>query len=412
MKIFTLLKNSFSRVVAWVAIPVYVMGSGYSLWLGIQLGQPITIDGFLFTLGFGSFAAVGSLLVARCASYPVSWFMVTIGLVGGLFPTADAYAANILTTQGTPNHLAVFCAWLNQIYWMPMLALAMIYLPMFIPNGHLPSRRWLPVAILSSLSVAGVLVLNAFSETLTGQIIDYQIANPIGIKGLGSAVDTSFFPFLVFGLLVGLFSAVASLIVRFIHSKGDERQQIKWFLYAGTLIPLMIATNYLPNVFGAMVVGFILICLSTSIGIAILRYHLYDIDLLIRRTLQYFLLTSLLVLAYFGGIVLLQTLFRALTGEVSQVAIVISTLGIAALFNPLRRRIQDSVDHRFYRSKYDASRALSAFSQTARVEVELMQLAGALINVVDETVKPEKAALWLRQSPSNSSHQTGQHGAR
>ena len=398
MKIFTLLKNSFSRVVAWVELPVFVMGSGYSLWLGIQLGQPVTIDGFLFTLGFGSFAAVGSLLVARCPSNPVSWFMVTIGLVGGLFPTADAYAAYILTTQGTPNLLAVFCAWLNQIYWIPLLGLALIYLPLLFPDGHLPSRRWLPVTILASLAVVGALVINAFSETLNGQIIDYQITNPIGIKGLGSAVDTSFFPFLVIGLLVGLFSAVASLIVRFIHSKGAERQQIKWFLFAVTLIPLMITTNYLPNIFGAFVVGVILVCLSTAIGVAVLRYHLYDIDLIIRRTLQYSILTGLLVLVYFGGIVLLQSIIRSLTGDVSQVAIVISTLGIAALFNPLRHRSQDFVDRRFYRSKYDAARVLSAFAQTARDEVEMNRLSGALLEIVVDAMQPEKASLWLRDS--------------
>ena len=398
MKIFTLLKNSFSRVVAWVELPVFVMRSGYSLWLGIQLGQPITIDGFLFTLGFGSFAAVGSLLVARCPSNLVSWFMVTIGLVGGLFPTADAYAAYILTTQGTPNLLAVFCAWLNQIYWIPLLGLALIYLPLLFPDGHLPSRRWLPVTILASLAVVGALVINAFSETLNGQIIDYQITNPIGIKGLGSAVDTSFFPFLVIGLLVGLFSAVASLIVRFIHSKGAERQQIKWFLFAVALIPLMITTNYLPNIFGAFVVGVILVCLSIAIGVAVLRYHLYDIDLIIRRTLQYSILTGLLVLVYFGGIVLLQSIIRSLTGDVSQVAIVISTLGIAALFNPLRHRSQDFVDRRFYRSKYDAARVLSAFAQTARDEVEMNRLSGALLEIVVDAMQPEKASLWLRDS--------------
>ena len=324
--------------------------------------------------------------------------MVTIGLVGGLFPTADAYAAYILTTQGTPNLLAVFCAWLNQIYWIPLLGLALIFLPLLFPDGHLPSRRWLPVTILASLAVVGALVINAFSETLNGQIIDYQITNPIGIKGLGSAVDTSFFPFLVIGLLVGLFSAVASLIVRFIHSKGAERQQIKWFLFAVALIPLMITTNYLPNIFGAFVVGVILVCLSTAIGVAVLRYHLYDIDLIIRRTLQYSILTGLLVLVYFGGIVLLQSIIRSLTGDVSQVAIVISTLGIAALFNPLRHRSQDFVDRRFYRSKYDAARVLSAFAQTARDEVEMNRLSGALLEIVVDAMQPEKASLWLRDS--------------
>ena len=393
-----ILRHALSRAVAWTALPIFVVGSGYSFWLGIQIGQAVTIDGFILTLGFGSFAAVGSLLVARRPSNPVSWIVVSIGMVGGLFPTADAYTAYIMMTRGSPNLLAVICAWLDEIYWMPMLAMAMIYLPLLFPDGHLPSRRWLPVAALAGLSMIGVLAINAFTETLTGQIINYQIANPIGIKGLAPSVDNPLFPFLVFGILLSLFGAVASVIVRFRRSRGLERQRLKWFLGAGALIPLMITTAYLPNVLGAFIVGFILVCLSTAIGTAVLRYRLYDIDILIRRTLQCSLLTGLLALVYFGGIVLLQSIFRALTGEASQFAIVISTLGIAALFSPLRLRVQEFIDRRFYRKKYDAERSLAQFAVIARDEVDLQALAASLLGVVQETMQPDKASLWIRKS--------------
>ena len=220
-----------------------------------------------------------------------------------------------------------------------------------------------------------------------------------------------------------LVASIASLIhAGFTQRDAVSQAQLRWaissFVFGIGLFLLNFPTafNWVSN----MTVVYVLLFLSSfsfaAIGIgfsvAVLRYRLFDIDVIIRRTLQYTLVTGLLVLVYLGSIVLLQSVFHVLTGEVSQVAIVISTLGIAALFNPLRHRTQDIVDRRFYRSKYDADRALSAFSQTARDEVELVQLVGALIAVVDETVQPQKAALWFTKSLSNSSLQSGKHGSR
>lgn len=216
-----------------------------------------------------------------------------------------------------------------------------------------------------------------------------------------SALETVGIPIIFSGFVLILFSQ----IYRYMRvSNQIERAQTRWVIVGLAVIVLSLLA--LPLVTGRFDVmndsgylgdidSLVMILIPITIGVSVLRFHLFDIDVIIRRTLQYTLVTGLLVLVYFGSIVVLQSIFHALTGDDSQVAIVISTLGIVALFNPIRHRIQVFVDRRFYRSKYDAARALSAFSQTARAEVELSQLVGALIGVIDETVYPEKVSLWL-----------------
>jgi hypothetical protein len=195
------------------------------------------------------------------------------------------------------------------------------------------------------------------------------------------------------------------LIIRYRRAQEIERQQIKWLLYVTVLFaitysvtgmnsdspsPLIRALNFLSVP--------LLLAIPVAIAIAILRYRLYDIDILIRRTLQYSLLTGLLALVYFGGVVLLQSIFHALTGEDSQFAIVISTLGIAALFSPLRLRVQAFIDQRFYRRKYDAEQSLAQFAAIARDEVDQENLTAALLGTVGQAVQPEKVSLWVPKS--------------
>jgi hypothetical protein len=208
------------------------------------------------------------------------------------------------------------------------------------------------------------------------------------------------FIFVNFGLL-GL-SAV-SLVLRLRRAVGVERQQLKWFVYAVALFALV----FPPSVFalgdGRLIVV-LLPLVPAAAGIAILRYQLYDIDILINRTLVYGLLTASLILVYIGGVVALQYVFRALTGEESQLAVVASTLAIAALFTPLRRRIQDVIDRRFYRSKYDAQKTLEAFSAKLRGGTDLEQLDGDLLGAVRETVQPAHVSLWLREPTDHSGH--------
>ena len=198
-------------------------------------------------------------------------------------------------------------------------------------------------------------------------------------------------------------AVILSLILRFYHSRGEERLQLKWFTYAvavGLLTPLLLST-LAPAAFEvlgrlAWTLGFL--SLPVSAAVAILKYRLYDIDRIINRTLVYAALTAVLILVYVGGVFSLQYLFRALTGETSQLAVVASTLAIAALFGPLRRRIQELIDRRFYRSKYDAARTVEAFSARLREETDLAALADDLTEVARTTMRPSHVSLWLRES--------------
>ena len=249
--------------------------------------------------------------------------------------------------------------------------------------------------------VAGTVAVALWPETAAGfDLTD----NPLGIEvatDVLNPVET-----IMYGLAL---VATISLLVRLRRSKGVERQQVKWFTYAVVVLATSALLAYVvlesigirwlewvslvPVMVG--VVG-----LPVAVGIAILRYRLYNIDLLINRTLVYGSLTVVLALVYSGSVVLFQELFRTLTGSDSQFAVVVSTLAIAALFQPLRRRIQASIDRRFYRKKYDARKTLEAFSAKLRDETDLDSLSGDLTGVVKETMQPTHVSLWLRSDPT------------
>jgi hypothetical protein len=213
-------------------------------------------------------------------------------------------------------------------------------------------------------------------------------------------------------MLVAGLGAMISVFVRFRRARGDERQQIKWFAFAAalTLVWYLVfgqSTRELPEAIVALASILVLQTIPVATGIAILRYRLYDIDRIINRTLVYGSLTVTLVALYFGGIVVLQRIFVTLTGQQSTLAVVASTLLIAALFTPLRRRIQGFIDRRFYRSKYDARKTLEAFSAQLREETDLNALSEDLVGVVRETMQPAHVSLWLRPEASPKGTQAG-----
>jgi hypothetical protein len=246
--------------------------------------------------------------------------------------------------------------------------------------------------------LATTLVLGAVSP---GPFPEFPSAsNPFGVEGAKPSESV-----LAAGQLGGLACVVAtllSLILRFYFSRGEERLQLKWFTYAavvGLSTPLLLS-SLAPAVFRmvgpfAWTLGFL--SLPISAGVAILKFRLYNIDLIINRTLVYGPLTAMLVTLYVGGVLLLQYAFRALSGGESQLAIVASTLLIAALFNPMRRRVQNFIDHLFYRKKYDAAKTLEAFSARLRDETDIEALNSELLSTVQETVQPEHVSLWLRK---------------
>ncbi len=203
-------------------------------------------------------------------------------------------------------------------------------------------------------------------------------------------------------VLLSCLASVISVLLRLDSARGDERQQMKWFTYAAAvlmgdfflIVPPAQAIAGPGAAFVFIMIG--LLGIPVAVGVAILKYRLYDIDRLINRTLVYGALTSILALVYLGSVVALQALFRSLTGEGSQLALVASTLAIAALFSPLRRRIQSFIDRRFYRRKYDARKTLEAFSAKLRDETDLDALSADLVGVVRETMQPAHVSLWLR----------------
>lgn len=393
--------RTLSRTAAWATMPVFLLGVGSLVWVERRLGLPTTFSELSLFLGFCGFALVGSLLIARRPHNPVSWIMAGIGLIVGVFPPAENYAAYVMSTRGSPDALAVFGAWANEIYWFQLLGLALIYLPLLFPDGRLLSRRWLPVAVIPGLALVGFAAIGAVREILYGQNVDYQIANPIGIPGMPPAEEHPLFGLLALGFFIGLGGAFASVAVRFRRSQGVARQQLKWFLFAAALAPALFGPttllgNFLPPVVDDILFALVLIAMPAAVAVAILRYRLYDIDYLIRRTLAYGALTGALALVYFGSVTLIQSLFAAASGQQSALAIVASTLLIAALFAPLRQRLQALIDRRFYRRKYDAEQVLAAFAATARDEVDMEKLTAALLGVMGETMQPTHVSLWLR----------------
>ena len=279
--------------------------------------------------------------------------------------------------------------------WLPSVTLTITFLFPLFPHRRLLSPRWRPVAWLAAgLTVVAVV----FFALAPWDLLDPGVParNPFGIEGLrdlGVAVAT---PVFVIGIPTVLLS-LTSLVLRFRRSRGEERQQLKWFVYAGVL---SVGAVLLPSAASSFLQLLVLPLLPVAAGIAILRYRLYDIDIVINRTLVYGALTASLAAVYFGGVTATQAIFRALTGqeEQPQIAIVISTLVIAALFMPLRRRIHGFIDRRSYRSKYDARKTLEAFSAKLRDETDLDALNAALVGVVRETMQPAHVSLWLRSS--------------
>ncbi len=326
---------------------------------------------------------------------PVGWFFVISAACFAVGEATFRYAVYGIVIDPGSLPAARAMAWPQTWLWAPGVALVIMFLPLYFPNGRLLSPRWRPavwLAISLSLSFA------IFSAFMPG------VANPLGIEALSpvlrvvEVVMVWMFPVVVF------FSA-ASLIVRFWRSRGEERQQMKWLTYAVAAMSVMILlTNWLDATNSVLypvvdtLTSLVFAGIPVAAEIAVLKYRLYEIDAIINRTVVYGSLTMVLALVYLGGVVSLQYVFRVLTGGGSQAAIVASTLAIAALFNPLRRRVQAFVDRRFYRRKYDAAKTLAAFSTRLRDETDLEWLGDELVSVVHETVQPEHVSLWLRPS--------------
>ncbi|MBA3702125.1 MAG: hypothetical protein H0W79_04750 [Rubrobacteraceae bacterium] len=338
-------------------------------------------------LGIIGAPILGGLIASRRPRNAYGWLWLGFGLGLGLQSLAMSYEAYTLVVE--PGSLAAPRSISHVLELGGQVALTLAPLLMLLfPTGRLPSPRWRPLAWIST--TAGAVLLS----------LVLLFGNP---EQVGGAISITAFA-IVFAIFTAILLSALSIVVRYRRTSGAERQQLKWFALAAVLIGvvavghLLFLDLLLPEAFLNLLDAATITGLYVAVGIAILRYRLYDIDRIINRTLVYGSLTVSLALVYFGGVASLQGLLRALTGQGSQLAIVASTLAIAALFNPLRRRIQSFIDRRFYRRKYDAAKTLEGFSARLRDETDLDELSSDLERVVREAMQPEHVSLWLRKS--------------
>ena len=349
--------------------------------------------------GFVAFAITGALVISRQPRNVVGWLLMIEGSAAFIWPL-DIYFNNLAQPPANPSLLFMVGLWFWGWLWL-WLIFPILFLLLFFPTGRVLSPRWRWVAALGVGLCAFFILYSTFSSSWVVQDDSWTVNNPIGFLQFE-------FPMLPWVILlfsfVGL--SVASLFVRFRRAQPVEREQIKWLLYAAGLFFVIYSITFVTSDaegavadLGGVLLFLGILAFPVAIAISILRYRLYDIDVIIRRTFVYAVLTVLLALVYFGSVVLLQQLFGAVTGaEQSPLAIVVSTLVIAALFAPLRRRVQDWIDRRFFRKKYDAQQVLAQFALTARDETDLDALTAELVRVVQETMQPESVSVWLRRT--------------
>ena len=383
-----------STWVAWALLTVWTASVVALVVLSVANGsfqqQPLA-DTVGLLLAFAAFTGVGALVVAHRPGNAIGWVFSAIGLLAVTGAMADEYAGYAVRTH--PGHLpgGVVAGWYSGWAWFPTVALVVIFTPLLFPDGRPPSPAWRPVAWLAVAGTVAAVALAAVQPTIElddGHVVD----NPIGVAGVGDPEESLLS--VALGLLV--LAAVASLVVRFRRSRGEERLQLKWFTYAGALLPLVLLGDFLPAAVGNVLFAVGISLLPVAAGIAILRYRLYEIDRLINRTLVYGLLTVLLAGVYASLVLVLGELSGGLAGGTPSWVVAGATLAVAALFQPARRRVQAVVDRRFNRRRYDAARTVEGFAVRLRDQVDLDSLSAELLAVVVRTVQPTRASLWLR----------------
>ena len=401
-------------VVAWSMLAVFAASLVAGLPLAVANGdfQQDATNQVLLILGFSAFMVVGALIVAHRPGNAIGWIFSAIALLAFTGQLAGQFAIYAYATRSGSLPGAISAAWYGSWPWFLVLALALVFTPLLFPTGRLLSPRWRPVAWLAGLATAVLTALGSLVPDLTlGTVPERVIDNPIGVAAVGDLAQSTIGAALILLLVVLAAAAFGSLVLRFRRSRGEERQQLKWFTYAGALLPLAMLGDFLPAPVDSLALAVPIVFLPVAAGIAILRYRLYDIDRLINRTLVYGLLTALLAGVYAGLVLVLGQVFGGAGRDPPSWAVAGATLAVAAVFQPARRRIQTVVDQRFNRRKYDAAETIDTFGARLRDQVDLDTVSTELLAVVDQTMQPTRVVLWLRPSPPGSSDIPGS-GAR
>lgn len=395
------MSGRWTRRVAWTVAAAALASLGAALFLGLQrrgedLGhiQPfIPTEVLLFGSALAAFALMGALIVSRQPRNRIGWVFLGVGFaqIFGAFGTE--YGAFGLVRSPGSVPLAAEVLWLSDL----LGSLAFAAFPLFFllfPDGRLVSRRWR--VVIGALGVAAAML--ALHSLMSWGFRGPRMLSPVEVEDVGwmDYLGEIAFPVVTFALLGG----AISLVVRFRRGSVEQRQQVKWLAYSALVFAVLILLDGIEvfgddNITALVIGGLSMVMLPVGAGIAILRYRLYDIDVVINRTLVYAALTALLGGTYLGVVVLLQNVLQPLTAE-SDLAVAGSTLAVAALFRPLRVRVQSFVDKRFYRRKYNAAETLGAFSGHLRDEVDLDSLCRRLLDVVRSTMAPSHATVWLR----------------
>ena len=391
--------RSASRL-AWLlyVLALTLVGLAVGLWLVVHRPVPGAVgygywrEGMVTTLAY---ATVGALITTRRPGHPVGWLFLGAGLGGAAQLATGEFAAAFLAASG-PSVAVAVAAWVSSLFQLVVLGLLVCLLLVF-PTGRPPARRWW---VLVWVVAAGVVLFSVGAGLAPARYEEFPgVENPFGITSLEAVlgwIDG------VGGVLfvAGFLGALASLVVRFTRSRGLERQQLKWFVYAAGLgVAVLVLPIPLPDFLEWTLAP---VGLSVAAAVAVLRYRLYDIDRLINRTLVYGLLTAILGLGYAAGSLVFILVTGVGSGPPSWLVAAV-TLAAAAVFRPARHRIQAAVDRRFNRRKYHAATTIQAFSTRLRDQIDLDTLATELLAVVDQTMEPTRVSLWLRPSPHGSS---------
>jgi hypothetical protein len=388
--------RSTPRLVAWTTCATTIALAVGQLVLsiiqpdvppGADVGGASVAVAALSALMLTSFAILGAVVASRQPRNAVGWLLCLIPLsFGSLFVANNLYWHLTLQPGDAPG-IATYAAWLANWAWIPSIVAAFTFLPLLFPTGRPLSRRWRPVVAFAIFAGVMTFIGTAF---VPGPLAEYDaVVNPLGIEGIS---DETFGAVAFLCLVPTALASIASLVIRYRRSHGIEHQQIKWVAAAAALLPVGFSGAGFGGDAGFAVLVLGLLVFALAVSVAMLRYRLYDIDVVINRTLVYGALTALLAGAYLGSVLLLQLVLS----PSSDLAIAGSTLAVAGLFRPARGRIQALVDRRFFRRKYDAKGTLAAFSARLRDEVSLDALDAELRAVVTDTVQPAHVSVWMR----------------
>jgi len=393
---------------AWAVFVVSVGMLAVSIPLNIWLLDANTVAGLSFNILFAALPVTGILIARRQPGNRIAWILLAVGFIIGVGAVAEPYVRYGLVLQPGSLPAAGVVAAINGSLWVPAIGITGTYLLLLFPDGRPPSPRWRPVAWVSGITM-GLLILSFVFGPGTLEE-SASATNPLGIEAMGPVLSLMLaaLPLLPLCML----ACAVSLVLRYRRSRGIERLQVKWLAtgaaFTASVYLLMMLLSWRYTVVGESSPPWLetlgsfsvltFVAIPVAIGIAVLRYGLYGIDRLISRTLSYAVITGTLLVVY---LVLVTTVSRIAPSS-SSLAVAASTLTVAALFQPLRRRVQTIVDRRFNRARYDADRTVEAFTRTLRQEVDLDAVSSDLIAAVHDTLEPARVGLWLRPSRESS----------